>query len=163
MSSLLQLFIWASNIRHRTFHFSTTGSGLDSCSLCGCHAPLVSLNLEYFWNFYSSSITLAFLKNTIPFLFFLYKRMCLLTVGLSDVFSWLGLGNVVSAGLPHRWYHIGRYTMSGILSLIGDIHFYPPIKMWPDFSTIKNILFHLKLISSLWWDDSQWCKYPAAH
>ena len=37
------------------------------------------------WNFSLSSITLAFLKNTIPFLFFLYKRVCLLTVNLSDV------------------------------------------------------------------------------
>ena len=81
-------------------------------------------------------MTLAFLKNIIPSFFFLNKRMFLLTLGLSDVFSWLGLGYTFSAGLQHRWDYIGRYTMNDILPLIGDINFDPPVKVLPNFSTI---------------------------
>lgn len=52
--------------------------------------------------------------------------------------------------------------MNGILPLIGDINFDPPVKVLPNFTTI-SIFFLLKLISSLCRDDSRWCKYPAAH
>lgn len=132
-------------------------------SAFSCHVFLVSFEFRH-----SLSLPVLFLSLTLTFLKSTDHLFCrrLLDLGLSDVSSWLDLGDEFGADTPRSdavspWVHppMGTWCWAG--AIIGDVIFdYVAKVVCVRFLIIKLLFFPLGLWRNMWGDTLRLCKYP---